>query len=62
MVQDSIATLPPKQRAVLVLAYYEGYTYSEVAQMMNCSLSSVKTHMSRALKKLSVLLPEGARS
>jgi len=62
MVQDSIATLPPKQRAVLVLAYYEGYTYLEVAQMMNCSLSSVKTHMSRALKKLSVLLPEGARS
>ncbi|MDF7799680.1 RNA polymerase sigma factor [Pontiellaceae bacterium B1224] len=56
-VQAAIETLPPKQRAALVLSYYQGHTYPEVAEMMGCSLSSVKTHMSRALKKLATQLP-----
>lgn len=58
-VQAALETLPPKQRAALVLAYYQGHSYPEVAQIMGCSLSTVKTHMSRALKKLSSRLPQG---
>jgi RNA polymerase sigma-70 factor (ECF subfamily) len=58
-VQNAIQTLPSQQRAALVLAYYQGHTYPEVAQIMGCSLGTVKTHMSRALKKLSTLLPQG---
>ena len=58
-VLGAIETLPPQQRATLVLAYYQGHTYPEIAEIMDCSLSTVKTHMSRALKKLSTQLPEG---
>ncbi len=58
-VKGAIDTLPPQQRAALVLAYYQGHTYPEVAQIMGCSLSSVKTHMSRALKTLATRLPSG---
>lgn len=58
-VQAAIEQLPPQQRAALVLAYYQGHTYPEVADIMGCSLGTVKTHMSRALKKLSTQLPKG---
>ena len=58
-VQSALETLPPRQRAALVLAYYQGHTYPEVAEIMGCSLGTVKTHMSRALKKLSAQLPRG---
>jgi RNA polymerase sigma-70 factor (ECF subfamily) len=58
-VMAAINTLPPQQRAALVLAYYQGHTYPEVAEIMGCSLGTVKTHMSRALKKLSTQLPRG---
>jgi len=57
IVKKAIESLPPKQRAVLILSYYDGYTYPEIAQILHCSLSSVKTHMSRALKKLAARLP-----
>ncbi|MCK4563389.1 MAG: RNA polymerase sigma factor [Verrucomicrobia bacterium] len=58
-VRDAVDTLPPRQRAALVLSYYQGHTYPEVAAIMGCSLGSVKTHMSRALKTLATRLPEG---
>ncbi|MCF7848875.1 MAG: RNA polymerase sigma factor [Kiritimatiellales bacterium] len=57
IVKEAIESLPPKQRAALILSYYEGHTYPEIAEAMGCSLSSVKTHMSRALKKLATRLP-----
>lgn len=56
-VQAAIETLPPKQRAALVLSYYQGHTYPEIAELMGSSLGTVKTHMSRALKKLAIQLP-----
>lgn len=56
-VQSAIESLPPKQRAALVLSYYQGHTYAETAEIMGCSLGTVKTHTSRALKKLATLLP-----
>jgi len=58
-VKQAVDALPPKQRAALVLSYYQGHTYPEVAAIMGCSLSSVKTHMSRALKTLATRLPAG---
>ena len=58
-VQATVELLPPKQRAALVLAYYQGHTYPEIAAIMGCSLSTVKTHMSRALKTLAGKLPRG---
>lgn len=60
-VRRAVDSLPPRQRATLLLAYYEGLTYSEVAGIMNCSVGTVKTQMSRALERLSGVLA-GLRS
>ena len=57
-VRGCIDSLPDKQRTTLVLAYYEQLSYSQVAEVMNCSVGTVKTQMYRALKKLAQKLPE----
>lgn len=57
-VRMAIETLPERQRATLVLAYFQQLNYSEVAQILNCSVGTVKTQMSRALKTLSQRLPD----
>jgi RNA polymerase sigma-70 factor (ECF subfamily) len=59
IVQTAVESLPPQQRAALLLIYFQGHTYSEAAEIMECSLSSIKTHMARALKKLATQLPAG---
>lgn len=57
LVRAALDTLPPKQRAVVVLAYYEGLTYPDVAKSLHCTVGTVKTHMSRALRTLALRLP-----
>jgi RNA polymerase sigma-70 factor (ECF subfamily) len=57
-VRNCIESLPDKQRTTLVLAYYEQLSYSQVAQVLNCSVGTVKTQMYRALKKLAKQLPD----
>ena len=47
-----LATLPPKQRAVLVLRYYEGCSDEEIADLLQCAAATVRSHASRALKSL----------
>jgi RNA polymerase sigma-70 factor (sigma-E family) len=48
----ALAQLPPGQRAVLVLRYYEDLTEAQTAAVLGCSVGSVKTQASRALAKL----------
>ncbi|OHB63269.1 MAG: hypothetical protein A2Y77_17135 [Planctomycetes bacterium RBG_13_62_9] len=57
-VWQAIETLPLKQRTALVLAYYQQLSYQEVAEVMGCTIGSVKTHMSRALAALARKLPD----
>ncbi|OHB67675.1 MAG: hypothetical protein A2Y76_12960 [Planctomycetes bacterium RBG_13_60_9] len=54
----AIESLPVRQRATLVLAYYQHLSYQEVADTMGCSIGAVKTQMSRALAKLARKLPD----
>jgi RNA polymerase sigma-70 factor (sigma-E family) len=49
---QALATLPPRQRAVLVLAFYEDLGEAEIAQAMGCSRGTVKSQKSRALRTL----------
>ena len=44
--------LPPQMKLVFQLNRYEGFSYEEIAGLLNISVNSVKTHMFRALKSL----------
>jgi RNA polymerase sigma-70 factor (sigma-E family) len=49
---QGLAQLPPRQRAVLVLRYWEQLSESEAADMLGCSLGTVKSSASRGLARL----------
>ncbi|MHC4557146.1 MAG: RNA polymerase sigma factor [Planctomycetota bacterium] len=57
-VRRALESLPARQRATLVLAYYQGLNYREVAEVMSCSIGTVKTQMYRALRTLAQKLPD----
>ncbi|MBA2531257.1 MAG: SigE family RNA polymerase sigma factor [Nocardioidaceae bacterium] len=48
----AIGELPPRQRAVIALRYYEDLTEAEVALVMDCSVGTVKSQAAKALAKL----------
>ncbi len=52
LLMRSLSTLPPRQRAVLVLRYWEDHSEAEVAAMMGCSVGTVKSQASRRLARL----------
>jgi RNA polymerase sigma-70 factor (sigma-E family) len=47
-----LAGLPPRQRAVLVLSFYEDLDEGDIALVMGCSRGTVKSQKARALKTL----------
>jgi RNA polymerase sigma-70 factor (sigma-E family) len=49
---NRLATLPRKQRAVLVLRYYEQLHDDEIAHLLNCAAVTVRSNASKALKAL----------
>jgi RNA polymerase sigma-70 factor (sigma-E family) len=48
----ALMELPPKQRAVVVLRYWDGLTETQAAAILGCSVGNVKSQGSRALAKL----------
>jgi RNA polymerase sigma-70 factor (sigma-E family) len=48
----AVAELPPRQRVVLVLRYFEQRTDSEIADRLGISRATVRSQASRALEKL----------
>lgn len=52
----ALATLPPRQRAVLVLRYFEDLSEAQVAAALGCSLGTVKSTASRGLARLQTSL------
>ncbi len=51
----SLAVLPARQRAVLVLRYWEDLSEAEIASILGCSAATVRSHGSRGLARLRVL-------
>jgi RNA polymerase sigma-70 factor (ECF subfamily) len=54
--EKNFKRLKPKQRMLLWLAYVEGYSYSEIAQMTDTKENSLKVQLFRAREKLANIL------
>lgn len=48
----AMSVLSPEERAAVTLAYRDGSSHSEVAEILGCPLGTVKTHIARAKEKL----------
>lgn len=51
-VQEAINCLPPEQKQAVELAYFGGYSHSEIAKMIQVPLSTVKGRMRLGMEKL----------
>ncbi|MBX6722886.1 MAG: SigE family RNA polymerase sigma factor [Dactylosporangium sp.] len=58
VVRQALARLTPRQRAVLVLRYFDDLTEAEAADILGCSISTVKSQTRAALARLRTLAPE----
>jgi RNA polymerase sigma-70 factor (sigma-E family) len=57
-VEAALARLTARQRAVLVLRFYEDLTEVETARVLRCSVSTVKSQTRYALGRLRTLAPD----
>jgi RNA polymerase sigma-70 factor (ECF subfamily) len=51
-IQEAIGRLPDQQRTAVILCRYEGLSYEEIAQVLRCSVSAVKSLLHRARESL----------
>jgi RNA polymerase sigma-70 factor, ECF subfamily len=59
-IRKALSALPPAQREVIILAYYGGYSQSEIAQKLDHPLGTVKTRVRLAMQKLRAQLEQDA--
>ena len=55
----ALRTVPPRQRAAIVLRYYEDLTEAQTADAMGCAVGTVKSQVSAGLHKLRTALADG---
>ena len=52
LVRQALSQLPARQRAVLVLRYYEDFSEADIAERLGCAPGTVKSSAARALRTL----------
>lgn len=57
---DALQELPVRQRAAIVLRYYEDLTEAQTAEAMGCAVGTVKSQVSSGLAKLRARLGDSA--
>ena len=57
-IRSALVSLPPEQRQVLFMAYFEGYTQTRIAENLRQPLGTIKTRVRLAMHKLRELLRE----
>ncbi|WP_299963809.1 RNA polymerase sigma factor [uncultured Roseobacter sp.] len=56
--KNALDQLKPDLRAVVELTYYNGYLYTEIAEIMDCPVGTVKTRMMTARRRLRDILSD----
>ena len=57
--RSALETLPAEQRRTLELAYFGGFTHSQIAEMLGMPIGTVKGRMRLGLEKMRDQLAEG---
>lgn len=55
-IMRALATIPESQRQVIMLAYFEGFSQSEIAERLDQPLGTIKTRVRLAMQKLRTVL------
>ncbi|MHC5034359.1 MAG: RNA polymerase sigma factor [Planctomycetota bacterium] len=55
-VREAVQTLPPRQRMALVLQHFEGLSYEEIGQTLDCPATAVDALLVRAKRRLRDML------
>jgi RNA polymerase sigma-70 factor (sigma-E family) len=56
---EALRRLQPRQRAAIVLRYYEDLTEAQTAEILGCAVGTVKSLVSRGLDRLRTEIPRG---
>ncbi|MFG3720775.1 SigE family RNA polymerase sigma factor [Streptomyces massasporeus] len=59
--EGALAQLSPKQRAAVVLRYYEDLPEAQVAQALGCPVGTARSHASRGVARLRQVLSDAVR-
>lgn len=60
LLMDALRALPPRQRAVIVLRYWEDLSEAQTADVLGCTVGTVKSQASKAMAKLRTALGEAS--
>jgi RNA polymerase sigma factor (sigma-70 family) len=62
LLMRALAGLPKRQRTVLVLRYYSDLPELEIADVLGCSVGTVKSQASRGLARLRAVVERGTEA